>query len=432
VNRPLALLSLAALGVLACLPGCVSPALDEGPPDEERDADEDALTPGTVAQAIATGCSTASVKALSQQIIDEASCLKPGAYALLPALSNVTVDPSVFPYLEQPARDQLVLAAKAHPSSALTLNSMLRTVAQQHMLYRWSLTGACGIGLAAWPGTSNHESGLAVDLEPHATWRPRLEARGFHWLGASDPVHFDYVGLGAVDHGGLDVLAFQRLWNRNNPGDPIAEDGDYGSQVESRLQKSPAAGFAKGASCGSGQPSATCQAVFVDICTTPHKPDIEWLHGVGWTSGCDAAKKLYCPTDAVNRGQMAAFLATALGLPPGPDAFVDDTGSAYEAAINAVAKAGITSGCDAKAKRFCPEDPVTRGQMAAFLAAGLKLPTGPDAFVDDETSPYEAAINAVAKAGITSGCDAAKKLYCPDDAVSRAQMATFLRRAFGG
>jgi hypothetical protein len=301
------------------------------------------------------------------------------------------------------------------------------------MLYRWSLTGACGIGLAAWPGTSNHESGLAVDLEPHATWRPRLEARGFHWRSVpvirctSTTWPPRRRGPRGARRAGLPAPVEPQQPRRSQ-----APRTDYGSQVESRLQKSPAAGFAKGASCGSGQPSATCQAVFVDICTTPHKPDIEWLHGVGWTSGCDAAKKLYCPTDAVNRGQMAAFLATALGLPPGPDAFVDDTGSAYEAAINAVAKAGITSGCDAKAKRFCPEDPVTRGQMAAFLAAGLKLPTGPDAFVDDETSPYEAAINAVAKAGITSGCDAAKKLYCPDDAVSRAQMATFLRRAFGG
>ena len=34
-------------------------------------------------------------------------------------------------------------------------------------------------------------------------------------------------------------------------------------------------------------------------------------------------------------------------------------------------------------------------------------------------------------AGITSGCDAQKKLYCPDQPVSRGQMAAFLHLAFG-
>ena len=50
-----------------------------------------------------------------------------------------------------------------------------------------------------------------------------------------DPVHFDH--LGSPDIRGRDVLAFQRLWNRNNPNDQIAEDGDYGPATESRLGK---------------------------------------------------------------------------------------------------------------------------------------------------------------------------------------------------
>ena len=50
------------------------------------------------------------------------------------------------------------------------------------------------------------------------------------------------------------VLAFQRLWNRNNPRDRIAEDGDYGPATESRLRRTPADGFPIGASCGSSLP----------------------------------------------------------------------------------------------------------------------------------------------------------------------------------
>ncbi|HVY47242.1 MAG TPA: M15 family metallopeptidase, partial [Minicystis sp.] len=109
-------------------------------------------------------------------------------------------------------------------------------------------------GLAATPGNSNHESGLAFDVEEYTTWKSALEAHGFAWFGSSDPVHYDYAGQGAVDHRGTDVLAFQQLWNKNHPGDTIAEDGQYGPATEARLQQSPAGGFPVGASCGGPPP----------------------------------------------------------------------------------------------------------------------------------------------------------------------------------
>ncbi|HSO00360.1 MAG TPA: S-layer homology domain-containing protein, partial [Candidatus Nanopelagicales bacterium] len=172
----------------------------------------------------------------------------------------------------------------------------------------------------------------------------------------------------------------------------------------------------------SGDPA--CDAGFKDICGNPHEADIEWLKAQGLTSGCDTAKGLYCPDHEVTRGPMADFLARALGLPAGPDAFVDDDGSIYEASINAIAAAGITAGCDAVKQMYCPEAAVTRGQMAEFLMKAIEQPPGTEPFVDDNGSPYEDAINAIAAAGVTSGCDAAKKLYCPDAKVTRAQMAT--------
>ncbi len=58
-------------------------------------------------------------------------------------------------------------------------------------------------------------------------------------------VHFDH--LGSPDLRGMDVHAFQRLWNRNHPEDPIDEDGLYGPQTEARLRASPADGFPVGA-----------------------------------------------------------------------------------------------------------------------------------------------------------------------------------------
>ena len=74
----------------------------------------------------------------------------------------------------------------------------------------------------------------------------------------------------------------------------------------------------------------------------------------------------------VTRGQMAAFLARAMNLPDGAlNTFTDDNGSIFEADIAKIAEAGITKGCNAEGTLFCPNDFVTRGQMAAFLHRAL-------------------------------------------------------------
>ena len=76
----------------------------------------------------------------------------------------------------------------------------------------------------------------------------RLRSNGWDDNVAGDEVHFEY--LSSPDIRGADVQSFQRLWNRNNPGDLIAEDGEYGPATETRLAKSPGEGFAVGAMCG--------------------------------------------------------------------------------------------------------------------------------------------------------------------------------------
>ncbi len=232
-------------------------ATPDDPMDDEEHVDgeepagdvEGAVSNGTVAEAAAASCTTASVKALSQQIIDEAACINADAFVKVPEMANLSVPANVFPYLERPAQEALIEALEANPGKKLSINSMLRTVVQQYLLYRWYQTGKCGISLAAKPGNSNHETGLALDTSDYAAWKTPLKSVGFTWLGSNDKPHFDYKGPGAEDHRGLDVKAFQRLWNRNNPGDKISEDGSYGPQTEARLKKSPASGFAKGAQC---------------------------------------------------------------------------------------------------------------------------------------------------------------------------------------
>ena len=117
-----------------------------------------------------------------------------------------------------------------------------------------------------------------------------------------------------------------------------------------------------------------------------------------------------------------------------PDTFIDIRGSTHRTSIERVAAAGIMNGCGTAdgGDLFCPDLPVSRAQMAAILSRALELPaaTG-DFFVDDEGSVHEDAINRLAEAGITLGCDPGGGLFCPDVVVSRAQLAAFLSRALG-
>ena len=242
------LLATLSLLVSATLMGCdPSAQVTEG--REEVGSESDAAQQGTVQAAADNSCSTTSVLGLSKQIVAEVNCIAPNTYAAVPARANLVAASNVLLFMEKPARDALVSALDARPNTTMTVNSMLRTPAQQFLLADWGETGSCGVELAAPPGTSNHEGGLAIDIDQYITWRNTLETRGFQWFGPADDVHYDFVGAGATDKRALGVTAFQRLWNRNNPNDPIAEDGDFGQATAIRMAKSPAAGFALGASC---------------------------------------------------------------------------------------------------------------------------------------------------------------------------------------
>lgn len=168
------------------------------------------------------------------------------------------------------------------------------------------------------------------------------------------------------------------------------------------------------------------QMVFTDLWDSKFAGSIQWIYDEKITGGCSPSR--YCPVSPVTRGQMAAFLQRAMGLPTTTtDYFSDDDGQTFEGAINAIAEAGITGGCEPG--RFCKDARVSRAQMAAFLVRALDVPsTSTDYFRDDDGSTLESAINAMAEAGLTGGCGATT--FCPDEPVSREQMAAFLVRAF--
>jgi hypothetical protein len=167
---------------------------------------------------------------------------------------------------------------------------------------------------------------------------------------------------------------------------------------------------------------------------------IESIYNAGITSGCSASPLMYCPDKLVTRAEMAVFLLRGIHgstyNPPSStgliftDVPVDFWASKW---IEQLADEGITSGC--APGLYCPNNPITRAQMAIFLLRAKyganytpPLATG-SVFGDVPINEFAAAwIEQLTTEGITSGCGEGN--YCPNAVVTRAQMAIFIQKTF--
>ena len=177
---------------------------------------------------------------------------------------------------------------------------------------------------------------------------------------------------------------------------------------------------------------------FSDEDGSVHEANIEIIEALGITAGCNPPHgDRFCPADTINRAQMMAFLARALGDGRGPaDAtpgFRDvPDGAWYSGYLNAMSERGVVEPYEDGT--FGPQDPVTRLDMAVFLTRAL--PTIPPvaepqgAFADiPADGDHAGAVEGILAAGVTLGCSTEPLSYCPDGEVTRAQMASFLVRA---
>lgn len=180
-------------------------------------------------------------------------------------------------------------------------------------------------------------------------------------------------------------------------------------------------------------------SIFTDVLLTHWALSfIERLYNSGITSGC--ATGLYCPESPVTRAQMAIFLERGIHYPSSftppdvPATFTDTAGHFAEDWIEALKNDGVTAGCGAGI--YCPESYVTRAQMAVFLLKAKygtsyapPAVNGSTGFTDVPVGAFaDAWIKQLAAEGITSGCGGTN--YCPDNSVTRAEMAVFLVRTF--
>lgn len=190
------------------------------------------------------GCSTSRVRQLDLQLIAQANKIVPGVLTSFAHL-NISIGGGVHPYLQAPAVKALEKAIAAR-GMRMVCNSAYRTIAQQYLLYKHYKNRTCGITAAATPGQSNHNSGLALDINDAMGWKPYLEKHSWDWIGSFDPMHFDYEGGGTRNLGYISILAFQQLWNLNHPTKRILEDGRWGGATASALASTSVDGFAKG------------------------------------------------------------------------------------------------------------------------------------------------------------------------------------------
>ena len=166
-----------------------------------------------------------------------------------------------------------------------------------------------------------------------------------------------------------------------------------------------------------------------------HTPAINALAAEGLFADTGCGPNRFCPNEPILRWTMAVWLIRVLGDHPPVAAvsrFGDIAGSEWWLRhVEELADRRITLGCATDPPRYCPDRSVTRAQMSSFLVRAFNLPPAqtPAGFTDTRTNVHAANIDTLATADITLGCATDPLCYCPDQPVTRAQMATLLHRA---
>ena len=130
------------------------------------------------------------------------------------------------------------------------------------------------------------------------------------------------------------------------------------------------------------QPTACAPFIFTDVaCPSLFADWINTLYNYGVTGGCGTDPLVYCPDAHVTRAQIAVFLLKMLHgsdhEPPPCAGVFDDVpcpGGFAVDWIEELYESGITGGCSVVPLLYCPDGPVSRGQMAVLLVRAFGLP----------------------------------------------------------
>ena len=267
--------------------------------------------------------------------------------------------------------------------------------------------------LATWLGWEDVTEAVLVDRESLSS-PARVMFRG---VRGGEPVSVTVAGAAFRTALGLmssNITAIDGVAPppADDPEDPAPGDGTDGEEP--------------------GQPAGS--GAFDDDDGKVHQAAIDRLAAAGVLERTVCGERLFCPDEPLQRRIMAVWMVRVLdqGVEP-PDAgtrFGDvDPGEWWARHVERLADLEVTKGCDSDPPRYCPDQAVSRAQMASFLARAFDLEPAESAGFADTGGTHEANIDALAAAGITKGCDSDPLRFCPDQPVSRAQMASLLVRA---
>ena len=171
---------------------------------------------------------------------------------------------------------------------------------------------------------------------------------------------------------------------------------------------------------------------FTDVPAGSYYEDaVIWAVDKGITTGTSATT--FNPNGICTRAQAVTFLWRAAGSPAAKSAVMPFTdvkaGSYYETAVLWAVENGITKGTSDTT--FSPDATCSRAQIVAFLWRSEKSPAAGTAnpFADVKSTAYYAdAVLWAVKEDITKGTTSTT--FSPDADCTRAQIVTFLYRAF--
>ena len=184
------------------------------------------------------------------------------------------------------------------------------------------------------------------------------------------------------------------------------------------------------------EPQPSDDKAFSDIDDTSslHRA-LRTLSAEGVLDGTGCGNGRLCPGDHLLRWEMAVWMVRVVddGVDPRPTGrsrFVDvDADAWWSPYVERLASLGITEGCKTEPLSYCPDEPVNRAQMASFLVRAFKVPRADSAgFVDTTGGVHARNIDAIYAAEITNGCATIPLMFCPGRSTTRAQMARFLTR----
>jgi len=267
------------------------------------------------------------------------------------------------------------------------------------------------LGMTSVPPVVGTRESLAFSAQ--TTGRPSL---AHHWVVS---------GTSSLTLTGNPVV-----WNAQTPG-----IGTY--QVQLQVQNTD------GSAISSPVPVQVVRMTFWDV-----PPSfwgwkyVEALFTAGITNGCDTSPD-FCPNGQATRAEVAASLVRATHgagfIPPPATGIFSDVPLTHWAApwVEQLYQDGLTKGCALAPLRYCPNDLVTRAEMAPFLLrarhGGSYEPPVPVtlSFADVASDFWATAwIEQLLAEGITNGCALSPLRFCPNSPVTRAEMAGFIVKAF--